>query len=1290
MQQQQQQPSVTMMEEEKQNEQQQQSSPLRRMASEQEGVSSESNYFANGHSKSSVSPSARPTSATPAKGKITARVGSSSKRRTVPTPSARAQSVSSQHEEGGQTAAPMTSFDFTSVTQPLSPPPSRRFGGVSSPGSSGGIFKQYFSPQSRSGHAAYGIYQTAKGGGGVEAVNNAALTTTNALDTLNSNNRARSTPGRAKTPSSAKRSSRQQLQALEQKQQQSSRGTSRSSGGLIGLGYSASAAVLPSSTSVASSPARSSSVASESGRGFTSSSFTRRMIHAQSAAELSQTGGNAMGQSLSTRSPSRSPPLSHSPSASEPLCASGDAEEESKFFLPSTSASGRSSNNKRGSSNPSSSPSLRGTPSQTQRRSIQSPALPSRGIVSTLSSAPASTRGSSSSSPTPKPLPAELHLPAHMELEHENLARALAKMEPAGRASLVSSPSVFNKLGREARHAILSRPASSINVSAAANASTSLSGEDFHMRPGAGSETFSDELLKRRSLQKSVENHRLGHNILATTLRHASGLSGVNLSPAELASAVDRTNHEYPISDERPKPVRADKNNAAPNLAFAAAAAAAGSESVGEIIGAATASMPQSAIHSQAYSESVSRRGSGQKLLMSPGSSRSEASRPRSASTSRLRIGNYSSRSDLSGHGGALILHPGVSSSATVPNASPSNPGASVLGFGGSIDRFAERVDDLRYYNTTTSSRGGRGIMASKGAQMLLAATIPTNESEANSTVSSTMTSAKRFQSLALELEVGLQERLARIEGRRKAMMQNSASSSPTHSDVKTTAAQDTMYVLERLDVFRTLFDEIILANPVFGPLLAKIKVEYETFARNGHNASSHHDALAEVEQRTIGQHRRSDSEGESAPPSSQRPATVTHQLVEDALVLENHRLHTKLHGFQRAYTSLYAKYKSNLQTVRIQESLLAQNALVLADLNEQLQASVRASMNEEEERMDMLRKEAFKLDNETMEERRVKEARRQRAAELATMPDDDSDFTDSCDDAENKVTLVGEDGAEIEDDEEARRRRRHLRRIRRLKKMKEMKAVPDPLERGRALMRAWKTPQPTEPTQGGDQQVEAGEGGKVVVDSVNNASASTSPPDREARPMSPTRLVSFLNEQVGETGSPVQRTDLESSAVSASMSAARSASASGFSSSMPTSRVSSRSHAHGISFAEDPLDILDQQTLAQRRVEALDRRNRELEEELRRMHAAVQEAKQNEKQMRKAMDKLTRSMQDSIPLNSSQRSAPSPDVSRRQSPGLTVADDCEAVPHAPAAVQLSNIPASSARATLLGTGRLG
>jgi len=157
-----------------------------------------------------------------------------------------------------------------------------------------------------------------------------------------------------------------------------------------------------------------------------------------------------------------------------------------------------------------------------------------------------------------------------------------------------------------------------------------------------------------------------------------------------------------------------------------------------------------------------------------------------------------------------------------------------------------------------------------------------------------------------------------------------------------------------------------------------------------------------------------------------------------------------------------------------VHQGILAQNALVLSDLNAQLQAAVRASMAEEERRMERMRAEGFLLANETAEQAAENRAYRAAQEALATLPDvDDEDEEEEEQDPELRALRAppGEDPAS-----EAGRRRAHMRKVLKARRAAEKaaRAAADPLERGRQLMRQFQRPPPQNTLPSAEEQEKA------------------------------------------------------------------------------------------------------------------------------------------------------------------------------------------------------------------------
>lgn len=812
------------------------------------------------------------------------------------------------------------------------------------------------------------------------------------------------------------------------------------------MSYSASAAHLPynaASGSATASPPH--------------SSFARRMIHAQSAAEL---GGLHSPPSQSQQQ------LDDDPDSSSlffegrnPGLSAADQEESRRLQELHNGTQGGSGSgstllvpyaanatNSYGGFSPS--------PASPQQARPNTAGVSSSGIAwsSKLTgpipeerdrhSSPSKARPMTSSGLRGKPpptLPSELmvgvaDMPAHMQRDHAALARLIANLEPAGRGSLAGA-TVFSKLSTSSsRDALFNGKRSAYQEPS----------QILRLEQG----TASDDLLRRRSIQKGIENQRQSSSALAS--RGAAGLAGNNLNGRAVAEAVAQTNADYPITDERPRNSR--PATAHPAVGVAAALAAAGSPGATEIIGATVAGVTPSPQQQQ------------RKLRPST----SSGGRPSTASTSGRGSGVLS-LSDSSSS--PLLLIPGMTL--------PSRGGAeAVLGFSGSIDRFGGSVEEMRFQGATTSATGGRGMMASKSATKLLASAIPTGAAGGVVEESSGASAqgSKRFNSLALEFEVALRERLVRIGSKKPA----------SSSAASTSAAASGTQALERLDVFRTLLDDIILHSPVFGGLLAKVKAEYESYVRRGGESAAASGANDDLR----------------APRAS--AANANHQAIEDTLVLENHRLHSKLHGFQRAYTSLYAKYKSLLHQQTIQEGILSQNALVLADLNAQLQAAVLASMSDEERQMDALRREGFKLENETAEDAREIAARKQRLDAVGTLPDlgiDEDSDEDAADAADPNAK------GDANPSSEAARRKAHAKKVARAKKAAAalLKAQTDPLEHGRQLMRQFQRPA----------------GYVAPISALANAENEGDDLESEGAPIDPLKLAAFIEAGLGPSAGP-------------------------------------------------------------------------------------------------------------------------------------------------------------------------
>jgi hypothetical protein len=521
-------------------------------------------------------------------------------------------------------------------------------------------------------------------------------------------------------------------------------------------------------------------------------------------------------------------------------------------------------------------------------------------------------------------------------------------------------------------------------------------------------------------------------------------------------------------------------------------------------------------------------------------------------------------------------MSPASSSSSSGPTVSP----AGVLGFGGSIDRFGLGVDALRFAGSATSATGGRGMLGSKSATRLLGQHIPTSGAEVSVQAAIEASAhaaaaagggggsaAKKFASLALELDVSLQERLVRIDPRK--LKAGSAAAA-----------------LERLDAHRTVLDEIILHSPVFGSLLARVKAEYESYARRGGAGEGGNSARNGSPVRAS---KNNKSGGVSA-------ATLTQQQVEDTLVLENHRLHAKCHGFQRAYTSLYAKYKSVLHTPRVHEGLLAQNSLVLADLNAQLQAAVLASMSDEERQMERMRAEGFLLANETAEEAAENAAYRAAQEAVATLPDvHDDDDEEELNDPELRALLPppGEDPAS-----EAGRRRTHMRKVVKARRAAEKasKAASDPLERGRQLMRQFQQQRLPAPA-GSAAEARAHEAASEAVESELAS---------EGAPLSPSKLSSAL-----DAGAPasVAGAEEDMEVVRARLRAQSAANPSD-----PASMVAAE-------LAADPLEQLA--TRGKREVQSLRSEKAQLEDRLLRMQTQLEQSRAAELQARMQIEEI-------------------------------------------------------------------
>ena len=913
--------------------------------------------------------------------------------------------------------------------------------------SGSGVFKSFFSPTAQ-GNVAYSVYAAAHG-----------VTSPAAVAALERDSQARVPVVAAPmgefplSPGTNARAKQMDTQARKaaaaRREEEAMRGALRSSGSSSRISSRPGTAASGSQAGRESSPLRgnnsrhqsmsySASAAHLPDNHAGSSSFARRMIHAQSAAEL--LGG--------PHSPQQAP-LDDDPDSSSlffegrnPGMSAADQEESRKLQDLHNGTQGGSGSGSTllvpyaaNATNSYSAYSPSPSPASPQERP-NTAGVSSSGIAwSSKLTGPIleerhpspSRRPMTSSGLRGKPpptLPSELmvgvaDMPAHMQRDHAALARLIANLEPAGRGSLAGA-TVFSKLSTSSsRDALFNGKRSAYQEPS----------QILRLEQG----TASDDLLRKRSIQKGIENQRQSSSALAS--RGAAGLAGNNLNGRAVAEAVAQTNADYPITDERPRNSR--PATAHPAVGVAAALAAAGSPGAAEIIGATVAGVTASPQQQQ-------------RKQLRP--STSSGGRPSTASA-RASAGLSADHSSSS----PLLLIPGM----TLP--SRGGPDA-VLGFSGSIDRFGGSVEEMRFQGATTSATGGRGMMASKSAQKLLAGVIPTAEDGGTSSGSSSAQGSKRFNSLALEFEVALRERLVRIAPKRPSA--SSASAAPNGTQA-----------LERLDVFRTLLDDIILHSPVFGGLLAKVKAEYESYVRRG------------------GEPAAASSSDLRAPRAS--AANANHQAIEDTLVLENHRLHSKLHGFQRAYTSLYAKYKSLLHQQKIQEGILSQNALVLADLNAQLQASVLASMSDEERHMEALRKEGFKLENETADDAREIAARKQRLAAVGVLPDlgidDESDEDDAADPnskAENPSS-------------EAARRKAHAKKVARAKKAAAalLKAQTDPLEHGRQLMRQFQRPAGYVAPISALTNPEAGEGDDLEV---------------EGAPIDPLKLAAFIEAGLG------------------------------------------------------------------------------------------------------------------------------------------------------------------------------
>jgi hypothetical protein len=783
-------------------------------------------------------------------------------------------------------------------------------------------------------------------------------------------------------------------------------------------------------------------------------------------------------------------------------------------------------------------------------------ASPARKLARPMTSSSSGRRMASSSSAASLSLPPELQvgvtdMPAHMQREHAALAKLIANLEPAGRGSLAGASAAFSKLGTKAgRDALFSGKKGYQEPSV------------VH-RPPVSSEA--DELLRRRSVQKGYENAKQSSAALAS--RGASGLAANNLNGRAVADAVRHTNAEFPISDERPRSTRPP--SAAPQLGVAAALAAAGSAAASELITAVTGSGVSSSVSGSPASTPA------KKLLLRP--STSTGTRPGTAAGGG---GARSQRSVPSSPAtGPLILLPGMSSASSSSSSSgPTVSPAGVLGFGGSIDRFGLGVDALRFAGSATSATGGRGMLGSKSATRLLGQHIPTSGAEVSVQAAIEASahaaaaagggggSAKKFASLALELDVSLQERLVRIDPRK--LKAGSAAAA-----------------LERLDAHRTVLDEIILHSPVFGSLLARVKAEYESYARRGGGGEG---GNSDRNGGPVRASKTNKSGGVSA-------ATLTQQQVEDTLVLENHRLHAKCHGFQRAYTSLYAKYKSVLHTQRVHEGLLAQNSLVLADLNAQLQAAVLASMSDEERQMERMRAEGFLLANETAEEAAENAAYRAAQEAVATLPDmHDEDDEEELNDPELRALLPppGEDPAS-----EAGRRRTHMRKVVKARRAAEKasKAASDPLERGRQLMRQFQQRLPA--PAGSVAEARAHE---AASEAVENELAA------EGAPLSPSKLSSALDAGA-PASAPKEEEDME--VVRARLRAQSAANPSD-----PASMVAAE-------LAADPLEQLA--TRGKREVQSLRSEKAQLEDRLLRMQTQLEQSRAAELQARMQIEEI-------------------------------------------------------------------